>query len=287
MKKIVLVIILIIFILLSLSLFFAQIIIGAKNSGGNTELYENEVSIYSYDGLRLVAEKRVQSDYTNKWVIFVHSYRTSKDDFKNYTNVYFEKGYNILSPDNRAHGKSEGKYIGMGYKDRKDLSKWIDYIIEEDNNAEIVLHGVSMGSASILMLSGNEECKSNVKAVVCDCSYASVESYLTYKIKSRFNIPKYPVIPLTDIGFRLLGGYSLYDASVIKNIENCTVPTFIIHGDKDQSVPLEDGYKIYDGLKCQKELLVVKGARHGGSMHTDKELYWQRVFEFINKYQGV
>lgn len=115
MKKIVLVIILIIFILLSLSLIFAQIIIGAKNGEKNKELYENEVSIYSYDGLRLAAEERVQNNYTNKWVIFVHSYRTSKEDFKNYTDVYFEKGYNVLSPDNRAHGKSEGEYIGMGY----------------------------------------------------------------------------------------------------------------------------------------------------------------------------
>lgn len=284
MKKFVSVIILIVFILLSISLISAWLIIRAENKGKNTELSENEVSTYSYDGLRLVAEKRVRREYTNKWVIFVHSYRTSKEGFKSYTDVYFNKGYNVLSPDNRAHGKSEGKYIGMGYIDRKDLSKWIDYIIAEDNEAEIILHGVSMGGAAILMLSGNEGFKPNVKAVICDCSYSSVESYLTYKLKSRFKIPQYPIIPLTDIGFRILGKYSLYDASVIKNIENCTVPTFIIHGDRDQSVPLEEGCKIYDSLKCQKELLVVKGAKHGGSMHTDKDLYWQRVFDFIDKY---
>lgn len=284
MKKIVLYIILIIFILLCLCLTFAQIIIGVENIDKNTELSKNEVSIYSYDGLKLVAEKRVQSEHSNRWVIFVHSYRTSKEAFKNYTDVYFEKGYNVLSPDNRAHGKSDGKYIGMGYIDRKDLSKWIDYVIENDNEAEIVLHGVSMGAATILMLSGNEGFKPNIKSVVCDCSYASVESYLTYKLKSGFGIPKYPAIPLTDIGFRILGGYSLYDASVINNIENCTVPTFIIHGDKDQSVPVDDGYKIYNNLKCQKELFIAEGAKHGASMYINRELYWQNVFDFINKY---
>lgn len=251
MKKIVSVIILIVFILLSISLISAWFIIRAENKGKNTELSENEVSTYSYDGLRLVAEKRVQREYSNRWVIFVHSYRTSKENFKNYTDIYFEMGYNVISLDNRAHGKSDGKYIGMGYIDRKDLSKWINYVIENDNEAEIVLHGVSMGAATILMLSGNEGFKSNVKAVVCDCSYASAESYLTYKLKSEFGVPKYPIIPLTDIGFRILGRYSLYDASVINN----------------------------------KELFIAEGARHGGSMNINKELYWKRVFNFINKYQ--
>lgn len=263
----------------------AEFIIGSRNNENSMELSDNEISIYSYDGLKLVAEKREQDKYTNKWVIFVHSYRTSKEDFKNYTDVYFEMGHNVLSPDNRAHGKSDGHYIGMGYLDRLDLSKWIDYIIENDNEAEIVLHGVSMGAATILMLSGNEGFKPNVKAVICDCGYASVESYITHKLKSEFGIPKYPLVPLLDIGFRILGGYSLYDASVVNNVENCTAPALIIHGDKDQSVPVEDGYKIYDSLKCPKELFIAEGARHGGSMNVNKELYWERVFDFINKYQ--
>lgn len=283
--KIIVLLIIIVVLIIAVSLLTANIIIDSNNACKEIELSENEVSIYSFDGLRLVAEKRVQIEYSKRWVIFVHSYRTSKEDFKNYTDVYFEKGYNVLSPDNRAHGKSDGKYIGMGYIDRKDLSKWIDYVIENDNEAEIVLHGVSMGAATILMLSGNEGFKSNVKAVVCDCSYASVENYISYKLKSKFGIPKYPIVPLTDIGFRILGGYSFYDASVINNIENCTVPTFIIHGDRDQSVPVEDGYKIYDNLKCPKDLFIAEGAKHGGSMNINKELYWKRVFEFVNKYQ--
>lgn len=277
--------IILLFVTLCISIVSAKVVIGARNKEKVPVLSDEEVSIRSYDGLRLVAEKTVQRDYTNKWVIFVHSYRTSKEDFKNYTDVYFEKGYNVLSPDNRAHGKSDGKYIGMGYLDRKDLAKWIDYITENDNDAEIVLHGVSMGAATILMLSGNEGFKPNVKAVVCDCSYASVESYITHKLKSKLGIPQYPIVTLMNIGFRILGGYSLYDASVINNIENCTVPTLIIHGDKDQSVPVEGGYKIYDNLKCPKEIFIAEGARHGGSMNVNKELYWKRVFEFINKYQ--
>lgn len=43
-----------------------------------------------------------------------------------YTSYYYNKGFNILSVDNRCHGKSEGKYLGMGYLDHFDILKWID-----------------------------------------------------------------------------------------------------------------------------------------------------------------
>lgn len=34
---------------------------------------------------------------------------------------YAEKGFNVLVPDLRAHGESEGEIIGMGWLDRLDL----------------------------------------------------------------------------------------------------------------------------------------------------------------------
>ena len=84
-----------------------------------------------------------------------------------------EQGWNVLLPDMRTHGESEGKYIGMGWLDRLDVLKWIDLIRERDEQAQIILHGVSMGGATVMMTSG-EALPENVRAVIDDCGYTSV-----------------------------------------------------------------------------------------------------------------
>ena len=104
-----------------------------------------------------------------------------------YARAYQEQGYNTLQPDNRAHGQSEGNYIGMGYLDQYDVLSWIGYILEKDSEAEIVLHGVSMGAATLMMLSGQENIPDNVKVIIEDCGYTSAKDYLTWKLKRRFH----------------------------------------------------------------------------------------------------
>ena len=75
--------------------------------------------------------------------------------------------------DARAHGKSEGEYIGFGVLDRFDAKKWIDYAIERfGENVNIFLHGESMGGATVLMAGGLNLPK-NVKGIISDCPITS------------------------------------------------------------------------------------------------------------------
>ena len=82
-------------------------------------------------------------------------------------------GHERIAPDLRACGDSEGNFVGMGWLDRKDVLRWIDYIIQRDPDAEIVIHGISMGAATTMMTAG-EDTPDNVKAFVEDCGYTSV-----------------------------------------------------------------------------------------------------------------
>ena len=68
-----------------------------------------------------------------------------------YGEKYYEMGYNVLLPNNRAHGNSEGNYIGMGWLDKDDIACWVNWINKQDPNAKIILHGVSMGAATTMM----------------------------------------------------------------------------------------------------------------------------------------
>ena len=102
---------------------------------------------------------------------------------------YAEKGFNVLVPDLRAHGESEGEIIGMGWLDRLDLIAWIQLILDEQPNASIILHGGSMGASTIMMASG-EKLPSAVKGFILDSGYVSVYAEFRYMLSKITVFPK-------------------------------------------------------------------------------------------------
>lgn len=131
----------------------------------------------------------------------------------------YDMGYNILVQDLRGHGSSEGDYIGMGWHDRLDIVNWIESTIIENPNAKIVLHGTSMGAATVLMVSG-EELPSNVKAIVADCGYTSVWNEFVYQLDALFGLKSFPVMQLSNIVTKMKAGYSLKDTSALEQVKN-------------------------------------------------------------------
>lgn len=246
------------------------------------DLNDNKVALTTADGVYLVALETISEEKTHQWALLIHSYRTDHTFMNPYAKAYQKRGYNTLQPDNRAHGQSGSDYIGMGYLDQYDIRYWIDYIVEKDPEAEIVLHGVSMGAATLMMLSGQEDIPDNVKVIIEDCGYTSAMDYLTWKLNQRFHLPSFPVIPIANVAFKLCAGYYMNDASALEGVKNSSIPVLFIHGTEDKTVPVEDVYKLYETATCEKQLYIVEGAGHGEALWKDEVEYWNQVFEFIN-----
>lgn len=246
------------------------------------ELTEDDVTIVAPDGVSLVAKRQKASDYSHKWAILIHGYRADNSMMNVYAEDYMSMGYNILQPDNRAHGKSQGAFIGMGYLDKYDVLEWVKYILSSDSNAEIVLHGVSMGGATALMLSGVEDVPENVKAIVSDSAYKSADSYIKWKLKYNMNLPSFPIFPAVDLGAKLLAGYYLSDASALEAVKLSNIPTLFIHGEDDKSVSVSDAYELYENAACKKELYIVPDCGHGEAVSVDRQAYFEKVFEFLD-----
>ena len=241
-----------------------------------------KINIEATDGIKLTAYEKGTDAVGHKWALLIHSYRSDHTFMNPYAEGYLEAGFHVIQPDNRAHGESEGMFIGMGYLDQYDILCWISYIIDKDPDAEIVLHGVSMGAAALMMLSGQEELPENIVAIIEDCGYKSARDYLTWKLEQKINIPAFPIIPIANIAFKIAAGYYMYDASAIDNVKTSNIPILFIHGEDDQTVPVRDAYDLFNAAASKKEIYIVQKAGHGESLGKDGARYWEIVFNFID-----
>ena len=239
--------------------------------------------ITSFDNLKLHSYEVINENKTDKWAIVVHGYTSEGNLLSSKAKYFYEIGYNVLVPDLRGHGNSQGDYIGMGWDDRLDIMDWIDYIVENNPNAEIALHGTSMGSATVLMVSG-EKLPENVKAIVADCGYTSVWDEFSYQLKSLFNLPSFPVMNLSNMVTMVRAGYSLKNASAIDQVKKATVPILYIHGDKDDFVPYYMMDELYNATNSTKEKLTVEGAEHAKADLVNPQLYWSTIYDFLGQY---
>lgn len=244
-----------------------------------------DVSIISRDGLRLAGHIFPAAKPTHDWVMLVHGYRDVPVNILTYALPYIERGYNIFYLEQRAHGDSEGKYIGMGYPEHYDLLDWIDVITTRDADAKIVLHGHSMGSATVPMATGESSISDNVICAIADCGFSSICDEFAFNLKQMFHLPAFPALYTANLVSRLRTGLDFRKGNVIRYVKKSHTPTFFIHGDSDMFVPTSMVYKLYDAAACEKQLYVAKGAAHTDSQYINPELYYSKVFSFIDKYR--
>ena len=260
-----------------------------KESRIQTENWLDEISndVYittSNNGkLKLHAYEIINQKNTDIWSIVIHGYCSQGKDMIYYAKQYYNKGYNVLSVDLRGHGKSEGDYIGMGWHDRLDIIDWANYLINKNPNSKIILHGVSMGAATVMMATG-ENLPNNIKVAIEDCGYSSIWDEFKMQLKVLFNLPEFPVLNAASAVCKIRAGYMLEEGSAVDQVRKSKTPTLFIHGDLDSFVPFEMLDKVYQATSCEKEKLVIKGAAHAASSGVNPNLYWETIDEFIEKY---
>ena len=251
------------------------------------------VEILSEDGYRLrgvlmqasgdAAEAGQKSAGPHRWVVLLHGYTGSKEMMYGYAYWYWMNGYSVLAPDFRCQGESEGDYIGLGATDSKDLAGWIGLILQRDPQAEIVLHGLSMGASTALLYCGQENVPDNIKAVISDCAFTDAYSMFKEKIGSWFHLPAFPVVDSAELMIRLRAGYDLKETSPLKAVSTSSVPTLFIHGEEDRMIPVSMCRELYDAASCEKEIMIVEGAGHAQAADKDPARYFEEVEKFLRE----
>lgn len=237
----------------------------------------------SDDGLLLHASYLPAKKKTKDFILAIHGYRCNGiDEYAVFTPFYHREGYNILLPDDRAHGLSEGDYIGFGCLDRKDCLRWCNYIIENyGEDCRIFLHGISMGAATVMSASGDEALPPQVKGIIADCGFSRGWDEFAHVLKSSFHLPAFPLLNLFDLICKKRAGYSTKDFSPIEEVAHAKVPILFIHGGSDDFVPTAMVYALYNACTSKKMLWVAPKAAHARSYYVNPSKYEALVRTFI------
>lgn len=216
--------------------------------------------------------------------VVVHGYTDNHIVFLNLDRMYRDSlNYNVMVPDLHYHGESEGRAVQMGWLDRLDVIRFIDLAHNIWGDDFMVVHGVSMGGATTMMVSG-EELPPYVRAFVDDCGYTSVWDQFAHNLKDMFHLPPFPVLTSANIVCRHRYGWDFKEASSVKQLAKCTKPMLFIHGDKDDFVPTDHVYKNYDAkVNGYKELWIAPDTDHAMAYRNHPAEYTQHVRDFLAK----
>lgn len=229
--------------------------------------------------------------------ILVHGYHDASVRMLPIASIYSRMGYNILLPDLHGHGLSEGDNVRMGWLDREDVMRWMaaaERMFRTDScRSAMVVHGVSMGAATTMCVSGETQAD-YVRCFVEDCGYTSVWDELECELRDQFGLPAFPMLYMSSALTKLRYGWSFGEASPLRQVAKSRLPMLFIHGDADDYVPTWMVYPLFkakaqpigkDG-KVDKELWIAKGTQHALAYHDYPEEYSRRVREFVTRCVG-
>ena len=230
------------------------------------------------------------SEPSRRVAVLVHGYRDNGMGMMHVASIYHHMGYNILLPDLHGHGQSYGKDIQMGWKDRLDVMHWIDIapgiFRTPADSMRLVVHGISMGAATTMCVSG-EQTPKYVKCFVEDCGYTSVWDEFAHELKGRFSLPEFPLLYTASWVVQMKYGWSFSEASPLKQVAKCNKPMLFIHGDNDTYVPTTMVYPLYEAKSQPKQLWIAPGSKHALSYRDHKSEYIRKVTEFVSKWNGA
>ncbi len=241
-----------------------------------------EVQIKSFDGLTLKG-RYYEYEKGAPIELLMHGYRGSmKRDMDAGIIRCFMQGRNAFCVDHRACGESEGRVITFGINESRDCADWVSFIISNiDENAKIILTGVSMGAATVMIAAGRE-LPENVVGVIADCGYTSAKEIIT-KTMTEMKSPPKLLYPFATLGGLIFGGFNINKTSPLEMMKKAKLPIIFLHGDADTFVPFDMSVQNFNACTSEKkELIKIENAAHGIAFLENQEKYLNSLTSFFD-----
>lgn len=239
------------------------------------------IPVHTFDGLTLEGWFYSAGENVVDTAILVHGYNSSPfGDLSAIMQFYLKNGVNVLLTNNRGGKTSVGDNITFGLYERLDTALWVDKLNERFPSGSIFLHGISLGGATVCLMS--ELGLKNVKGVVSDCAYTSIRAEYAYCTKHVAGItPKFTLERVYKLYAKEFGN-TVDDFTPLKAVAHAKCPILFIHGVADRFIPVGMARELYDACSSKKDIFLVENAGHGASYANAPKEYAQKVMEFVN-----
>lgn len=220
------------------------------------------------------------AEETHKWAICCHGYNSAPSSTAVFAKHFYEKGFHCVCPSLRGWGNDETSYCSMGWRDKDVLLAWIRYAVAEDPDAEILLHGYSMGGVTTLLATG-EALPPNVKAAVSDCAFTTCWEQFTNVMRSYAHLPPFPLLYAVNAVSKLRGNFDFRKNAPIEAVRRSVTPTVFLHGTADDFVSFSMMDRLYEACAAPKAKQAIEGGLHATAVAKDPDTYWAAVDAFL------
>jgi pimeloyl-ACP methyl ester carboxylesterase len=217
-------------------------------------------------------------------IVFVHGLGSNREDLLDQAALLHKYGYGALLFDLRNSGESQGTITTLGYLEAGDVRAAVDYLLSRPdvNPQRIGLLGMSMGGATVLRAAARIP---EVRAVVAEAAYTSIEDNLAHGVRALTGLPPFPFAPLVAWFGELQSGLDIRLVRPIDDVGKIAPrPLLLVHGDQDALVPAENAQALYQAAGEPKQVYIVRGAGHGGYLDADPSGFERTLVDFFQKY---
>ncbi len=255
----------------------------AKGLAWLKEQKKEDWFIRSKDGLRLHGTFLPAKDKPKGLILLCHGYHSAPEqDFSCVLPYYQSLGYHLLMIDHRCHGRSEGKYITFGDKERYDVVSWLEEVVRRyGRDLPIFLDGISMGATTV-MLCSSMKLPGKVRGIIADCGFTTPIDEFTHVLKAQFHLPAFPLIPIVGKMAKKRADFDFKAVDTRKELASSRYPILFLHGKADSFVPCRMTEENYAACRGEKKLLLVDGADHGGSYLADQKACRSALVRFLH-----
>lgn len=246
----------------------------------------DDVTITSQDGLTLSGGwYDAGGDIT---VILLHSFdgNSSSSDYL-FAPYYAEKGYNILLPDSRSHGDSEGQLVTYGQQEGQDTAEWMRWVLEKcGSDQKIILQGQTLGANAALagaaVAQKDSQLSKSLAFVVAESPVVNLYDAGKYLLSKQFNLPGM-MMPLTAMFVRDQLGESMKNVDLAAMTEGLTVPALFLEGTQDTVIDPESVEQFAESYSGMSRLLTAD-CRYGMVYATEQSAVENALNQMILNY---
>jgi pimeloyl-ACP methyl ester carboxylesterase len=192
-------------------------------------------------------------------VVLLHGYPADKADLLPIASALTPE-FATLLVDQRYFGDSEGRATTLGFREREDLKRMLDFL-DSRGATPVGVFGFSLGGAVALLTAAEDP---RIRAIVAYAPFADLRT-LGRELYGWMWLVRYPFVEAMLLWSRLLLGADITRPSPVEAAARLTVPVLLVHSRQDEQIPFGHAERLQAALAAnpKAEFEFMDRGRHG------------------------